>query len=342
MKSAVYASLLQKREESELAYASTVSNNRIVDDAQAGPYPVSPKKVLVYLVALVLFVGSCIAVITIRESLTGKILYRNEIEARTSIPIIGEVAFDKSKKPIVIESGRRSFIAEEFRTLRISLSSVGIDDTNKKILITSSISGEGKSFIATNLAISLGLTGKKVVLVDMDLNNPSIAKMLQIESQEGVTEFLTGKKEASEIVQTVTEHENLFFVPAGELPNNPTELLSKGRVKELIHYLDGEFDIVVIDTSPMAVVTDGYLLTGLCNSTLYVVRHSYTPKMMIKRLKVRNNVNPIHNPAIIFNGVKMRGFFKVKYGYGYGYDYVYRGNYGGGKTKKEKKTIMKS
>jgi capsular exopolysaccharide synthesis family protein len=252
------------------------------------------------------------------------------------------VAFDKSKKPIVIESGRRSFIAEEFRTLRISLSSVGIDETNKKILITSSISGEGKSFIAANLAISLGLTGKRVVLVDMDLNNPSIAKMLQIESQEGVTEFLTGKKEASEIVQTVTEHENLFFVPAGELPNNPTELLSKGRVKELIHYLDGEFDIVVIDTSPMAVVTDGYLLTGLCNSTLYVVRHSYTPKMMIKRLKVRNNVNPIHNPAIIFNGVKMRGFFKVKYGYGYGYDYVYRGNYGGGKTKKEKKPIMKS
>ena len=342
MKSAVYASLLQKREESELAYASTVSNNRIVDDAQAGPNPVSPKKALVYLVALALFLGTCIAVITVRESLTGKILYRNEIEARTSIPIIGEVAFDKSKNPIVIESGRRSFIAEEFRTLRISLSSVGIDDANKKILIASSISGEGKSFIATNLAISLGLTGKRVALVDMDLNNPSIAKMLQVESGQGVTEFLTGKKEASEIIKEVAEHENLFFVSAGDLPNNPTELLSKGRVKQLIDYLDSSFDMVVIDTSPMAVVTDGYLLTGLCNATLYVVRHNYTPKMMIKRLNLRNNVNPINNPAIIFNGVKMRGFFKAKYGYGYGYDYVYRGNYGGGKTKKEKKTMMKS
>ena len=115
MKSQVYASLLQKREESELAYASTVSNNRVVDEAQASPIPVSPKRMLVYLIAVVALLGICIAIISISETLTGKILYRNEIESRTSIPIIGEVAFDKSKKPIVIESGRRSFIAEEFR-----------------------------------------------------------------------------------------------------------------------------------------------------------------------------------------------------------------------------------
>ncbi len=148
MKSLVYASLLQKREESELAYASTVSNNRVVDEAQASPIPVSPKRTLVYLIAVVALLGISVAIITIRETLTGKILYRNEIESRTSIPIIGEVAFDKSKKPIVIESGRRSFIAEEFRKLRISLSFLGIDPNHKKILITSSISGEGKSFIA--------------------------------------------------------------------------------------------------------------------------------------------------------------------------------------------------
>ncbi|MEO9021858.1 MAG: polysaccharide biosynthesis tyrosine autokinase, partial [Ginsengibacter sp.] len=336
MKSLVYASLLQKREESELAYASTVSNNRVVDDAQASPYPVSPKTLLIYAMTVVVFLGICFAIITILESFTGKVLYRNEVESRTSIPIIGEVAFDKSKNPIVIEAGRRSFIAEEFRKLRISLSFLGIDSNHKKILVTSSISGEGKSFIAANLAISLALTGKKVALVDMDLNNPTLAKILDVERGEGVTQFLTGEKEPEEIIRRIPEHENLFFVSSGHIPENPSELLSNGKVKELIDYLDNAFDLVIIDTSPIVLVTDGYLLTGLCDATLFVIRHKYTPKMLIKRIDVNNHINPINNPAIIFNGVKVRGFFKNNYGYGY--DYVY-----GNKTReKEKKSLVKS
>jgi tyrosine-protein kinase Etk/Wzc len=336
MKSLVYASLLQKREESELAYASTVSNNRVVDDAQASPYPVSPKKLLIYAMAVMAFLGICFAIITILESFTGKVLYRQEIEARTTIPIIGEVAYDKSKKPIVIEAGRRSFIAEEFRKLRISLSFLGINSNHKKILVTSSISGEGKSFIAANLAISLALTGKKVVLVDMDLNNPTLAKILGVESGEGVTQFLTGEKEPEEIIRRVAEHENLFFVSSGNIPENPSELLSNGKVKDLIDYLDNAFDLVIIDTSPLVLVTDGYLLTGLCDATLFVIRHKYTPKMLIKRIDVNNHINPINNPAIIFNGVKVRGFFKNNYGYGY--DYVY----GNKQRGKEKKSLVKS
>ncbi len=336
MKSIVYASLLQKREESELAYASTVSNNRVVDDAQASPYPVSPKTLLIYAMAVVAFLGVCFAIITIRESFTGKVLYRNEVEARTTIPIIGEVAFDKSKKPIVIEAGRRSFIAEEFRKLRISLSFLGINSNHKKILVTSSISGEGKSFIAANLAISLALTGKKVVLVDMDLNSPTLAKILDTDTRDGVTEYLTGEKEAEEIIRRVEEHENLFFVSSGHIPENPSELLSNGKVKDLIDYLDNAFDLVIIDTSPIVLVTDGYLLTGLCDATLFVIRHKYTPKMLIKRIDVNNHINPINNPAIIFNGVKSRGFFKNNYGYGY--DYVY----GSKQREKEKKSLVKS
>ncbi|MDQ2719830.1 MAG: polysaccharide biosynthesis tyrosine autokinase [Bacteroidota bacterium] len=336
MTSMVYASLLQKKEESELAYASTVSNNKVVDDAQSGPTPVSPKKLLVYLIAVIALLGICFTIIAIRESMTGKILYRNEIESRTSIPIIGEVAFDKSKKPIVIEGGRRSFIAEEFRKLRISLSFLGIDNNHKKILVTSSISGEGKSFIAANLAISLALTGKKVVLVDMDLNNPSLAKILEVEKTNGVTEFLTGEKEPEEIIKRVANHENLFFISSGNIPESPSELLSNGKVKDLIDYLDNVFDLVIIDTSPIVLVTDGYLLTGLCDATLYVIRHKYTPKMLIKRIDVNNHINPINNPAIIFNGVKARGFFKNNYGYGY--DYVY----GNKQRDKEKKLLVKS
>jgi tyrosine-protein kinase Etk/Wzc len=336
IKSDIYSFLLQKREESELAYASTVSNNRVVDDAQASPDPVSPKKMLIYLVAIVLFLGLSFAIITIRESFTGKVLYRNELEARTTIPIIGEVAFDKSKSPIVIEAGRRSLVAEEFRKLRISLSFLGIDANHKKILVTSSISGEGKSFIAANLAVSLALTGKKVALVDMDLNNPTLSKILNIPPDQGVTEFLTGEKDPEEIIKVIEEHKNLFFIPSGSLPENPSELLSNGKVKELIDYLEGIFDMVIIDTSPLVLVTDGYILTGLCDATLYVVRHKYTPKMLIKRIDENNHINPINNPAIIFNGVKSRGFFKNNYGYGY--DYVY----GNKERARENRSLVKS
>ena len=337
IKSDLYSFLLQKREESEIAYASAVSNSRVVDYAQAGLNPVSPKKMLIYLVSIVLFLGICGAFIFVKEYLTGKVLYRQEIESLTSIPIIGEVAFNKSKDKIVIEKGTRSFVAEEFRKLRISLSFLGIDSSHKKILITSSISGEGKSFISANLAVSLSLTGKKVVLVDMDLNNPTLDKILNVNREEGVTEFLEGEKYPEEIIKHVDSHENLFFISAGGvLPENPSELLANGKVSELITYLDNIFDFVIIDTSPMVLVTDGYLLTGLCDATLYVIRHHYTPKMLIKRIDENIHINPINNPAIIFNGVKMRGFFKNNYGYGY--DYVY-----GNKDRKkaEKKPVAK-
>ncbi len=337
IKSNLYSFLLQKREESEIAYASAVSNSRVVDFAQASPDPVSPKKVLIYLLSIVVLIGICGAFIFIKEYLTGKVLYRNEIESLTTIPIIGEIAFDKSKDKIVIQKGTRSFVAEEFRKLRISLSFLGIDSSHKKILITSSISGEGKSFISANLAVSLSLTGKKVVLVDMDLNNPTIDKILNVNREQGVTEFLEGEKYPEEIIKHLDSYEDLFFISAGGiLPENPSELLSNGKVNELINYLENIFDYVIIDTSPMVLVTDGYLLTGLCDATLYVIRHHYTPKFIIKRLDENIHINPINNPAIIFNGVKMRGFFKNNYGYGY--DYVY-GNKD--RKKSEKNPIAK-
>jgi capsular exopolysaccharide synthesis family protein len=264
--------------------------------------------------------------------LTGKIKYRAEIEKMTGVPIIGEIAFDKSKSPLVIEKGTRSFVAEEFRKLRISLSFLGIDSSHKKLLVTSSISGEGKSFIAANLAVSLSLTGKKVVLVDMDLNNPSLSKILNVNQEYGSTELLNGEKEVDEVVKKLDEHENLYFISAGNLPENPTELLANGKVNAIINYLENNFDMVLIDTSPSVLVTDAFILSGLCDATLYVVRHDYTPKILVKRIDENNEINPLHNPAIVFNGVKSRGI--IKNNYGYGYDYVYGNKDRGSKKKK--------
>jgi capsular exopolysaccharide synthesis family protein len=322
IKSNLYSFLLQKKEESEIAYASSVSNSRVVDYAQAQWGPVSPNRKLIFGFFIILFTGLVAAFIFIKEFFTGKVLYRQEIESLTSIPIIGEIAFDKSKDKIVIEKGRRSFVAEEFRKLRISLSFLGIDSAHRKILITSSISGEGKSFISANLAVSLALTGKKVILIDMDLNNPTLDKILKITREAGASEFLRGERDPEEIIRSVEDHENLFFISAGaNLPGDPTELLSNGKAGDLLNYLENIFDFVIVDTSPIVLVTDGYLLTSLCDATLYVIRHNYTPKALIKRIDENIDINPINNPAIIFNGVKMRGFLKNNYGYGY--DYVY-------------------
>lgn len=332
IKSQIYSFLLQKKEETELNLASVVASSKTVDKALAGKDPVSPKKKLIYLMAVAGALGLCIGVITIKDFFTGKILYRTEIEKMTSVPIIGEVAFDKSQSPIVIERGTRSFIAEEFRKLRISLSFLGIDSSHKKILVTSSISGEGKSFVAANLAVSISLTGKKVALVDLDLNNPTLSKILNVNQEFGATEVLAGEKKVEEVIRHSDVYENLYFISTGHLPENPTEFLANGRVNSMINYLESNYDMVIIDTSPSVLVTDAYLLSGLCDATLYIIRHNYTPKMLIRRIDENNRINPLHNPAIIFNGVKIRGIFKNNYGYGY--DYVYGNKERGGKAKK--------
>jgi len=338
IKGSIYAFLLQKREESAVSYASAVSDHIVVDNAKAGITPVSPKKRNIYLIAIVGCLALCVGIITIKESLTGKVLYRHEVESRTSIPIISEIPFIKSRTPIVIEAGTRSFIAEAFRKLRISLSYLGLDSTHKKILVTSSISGEGKSFIAANMAVSLSMTGKKVVLVDLDLNNPTISKIFNVKHDHGITGFLTGENEPDQIIKRVRAHENLYLVAAGDLPQNPTELLANGKVKEIIDYLENIFDFVIIDTSPLVLVTDAYILSPLCHATLYVVRHKYTPKMLVRRIDESNQINPITNPAIIFNGVTTRGFFRNNYGYGYDYIYVDKRK----KVKDKKSAVKKS
>lgn len=331
-KNNLYQLLVQKKQDAELALASVASSSRVIDTAMAGKDPVSPKMKMIYLLALVTGAGLFVAAIIIKDLLTGKIMYRNEIEKMTSIPVIGEIAYEKTDSPLVIAKGTRSFIAEAFRKLRISLSFLGIDTRHKKLLITSSISGEGKSFVAANLAVSLSLTGKKVVLIDLDLNNPSISKILNVNYEDGVTEFLSGEKEPEDIINKIETHESLYFISAGSLPENPTELLANGKIKLLIDYVDDKFDIVIIDTSPSALVTDAFILSEFCDATLFVIRHNYTPKRLISRIDESNQINTIHNPAIVFNGLKARGVFKNNYGYGY--DYVYGNKERGKKTKK--------
>ena len=335
IKSNIYQFLLQKREESKLSYAATLSDSKVVNYAQAGRQPVSPKSMIIYIAAI--FMGLIIPAVIVngKELLSNKVLYRKEIEALTSLPIIGEVVFNNSKQQLVLEAGKRSFIAEEFRKIRISLLFLGIDANHKKMVVTSSIPGEGKTFVAANLAVSLAMTGKKVALVDMDLHDPSLGKLFDITSSEaGVSNYLTGENEIHEIIREIPSQNNLFFLSSGAIQESPSELLENGKIQQLISYLEENFDVVILDTAPVVMVTDAYLLSSLCDATLYVVRHKYTPKMLVKRIDEVNKINSLKNAAIIFNGIKTRGF--VKNNYGYGYDYVYGGDKKSKKSKKVK------
>lgn len=325
IKNGIYSFLLQKKEETALSFASTVSDSRVVDPAESSPSPVSPKGKVVYLSALLMALFGGIGVVTARESLNKNILFRHEIESLTTQPIIGEIVAEKDNHdPIVIGETNKTFIAEQFRRLRTTLKFIGINPKNKRILVTSAISGEGKSFVATNLALSLALTGKKVVLMDCDLNNPSLNNKLKLHNEKGVTEYLQGTTEAEDIIRETDLHENLFLISTGALPYNPSELLMNGRIEELLNYLNGVFDYIVIDTAPVSPVTDAYTLSPLCSATLFVIRHKYTPKVFVQRIDEENKINQLKNLAIVFNGIQSRGFGSKNYGYGYGYGYIFK------------------
>lgn len=321
IKSGIYSFLLQKREESELSYASNIADSRVVNNASASKIPVSPNTYMVYAIALLSIIALPVGIIGAKETLASNILFRNEIERLTSIPIIGEVSFHKSASPLAVETGKRSLVAEEFRRIRYALQYNLNKTSNKKILVTSSISGEGKSFISANLAISFSMTGKKVALVDFDLHQSSLEKIFGSEHKVGLSEYLSGNANLQELPMRVENYDNLYFITAGKADNDPSETLEGARTEALLRYLDDHFDLVIIDCSPLALVTDANYLSAYCNTTVYVIRHGYSPKFILKRLDENNAVNPLVNPVIIFSGIRNRGFTGNRNSYGYGYAY---------------------
>ena len=327
IKSDIYSFLLQKREESELSYASKITDSRMVNYAQASDIPVSPNRILVYASLLIAMFAFPIGLVAAREALNRSILFRQDIEALTSMPIIGELMYNKTGRPIVVEAGKRSYAAEEYRKIRYALNHQGIGENNKSILVTSSISGEGKSHIATNLAISYSLTGKRVILVDLDLHNSSLGDIFSFSKEKGVTDYLNGDVDLSEMIKPIPGFDNLFFLGSGTSVSDPSELLANGRIKQLIYKLENQFNHVVIDTAPAVLVADAYLLSQLCSKTIYVIRHGYSPKSLLKRFDINSKTTPLKDPVIIFNGIKTRGYLNTTYGYGYSYGHVYGNAY---------------
>lgn len=341
IKNNIYTFLLEKREETALQYAAAISDSRIVDLAEADSFPFSPKKSMVMAMAIIAGLAAVAGFIAAKDLMNNKVMFRADIEKGTSAPIIAEIMFDKSGG-IAIAEGRRTPVAEQFRALRTTLSYIGINGDKKTILVTSSISGEGKSFIAVNLALSLSLTKKKVVLLEFDLRKPKVSKILNVPHHPGISNYLVGHSSLNDILkQPIENNEYLYLLSAGVIPPNPTELILNGRLEHLLATLRASFDYIIIDTAPVGPVTDARLLAPFADATLYVVRHDRTPKFNLKLVEDLYEQGDLGKLNIVFNGLKMRGLPGYAYAYGGGYGYGNGQGYGYGYTDDHKNGAVK-
>jgi tyrosine-protein kinase Etk/Wzc len=326
IKSSVYTFLLQKREETAFSNSAIEADNRLIDAAEAFMLPTSPSKPVVYMLAVILGLLAGIGLVSAKDLFNNKVLFRAEIESFTQLPVIAEISHIKEKATLVVHSDTQTFAVEQFRHLRAAMGLYGKIRSKRKLMITSSIAGEGKSFISANLALSLALAGRKAVLIDLDLRNPKTSEAFGLIGAEGIAEFLEGNKKPFEIIRQ-TDFEQLAVIPAGNSNWNSVELLLTGKLDVLLKYLTEHFDYIIADTSPVDPVSDASVLADYFDTTLFVIRHGYTPKTMMRFLDSNKKMKALKNLMIVFNGVKHRGFMNSGYGfgYGYGYEYIYKG-----------------
>lgn len=332
IKAGLYLMLLQKREENAITLASTANNARIVDEALADAIPVSPKGKMIYLVALILGVALPVAVIYIIELFKYKIEGRADVEKITSLPIVGDVPFSENKSSegaIVVHENQNDLMAETFRNVRTNVLYM-MKSNEKVILVTSTTTGEGKTFIASNLAVSLALLGKKIVIVGLDIRKPGLNKAFQLSRKEqGISQFLANPEHTDlmSLVQVSNINPNLSILPGGPIPPNPTELVVRESLPQAIDILKKHFDYIILDTAPIGMVTDTQLISRVANASIYVCRADYTHKADYTLINELGEQKKLPNLCTIINGLDMK---KKKYGYYYGYG-KYGKYYGYGK-----------
>ena len=329
IKAGLYLMLLQKREENAITLAATANNAKIIDDAIADDAPVSPRGKMIYLVALVLGVGIPVGVIYLLELTKFKIEGRSDVEKLTSAPIVGDIPLtDEKQGAIAVFENQNNLMSETFRNIRTNLQFM-LGNDKKVILVTSTVSGEGKSFISGNLAISLSLLGKKVVIVGLDIRKPGLNKVFNISKREqGITQYLANpEKNLMDLVQLSDVSKNLYILPGGTVPPNPTELLARDGLDKAIETLKKNFDYVILDTAPVGMVTDTLLIGRVADLSVYVCRADYTRKNEYTLINELIDGNKLPNLCTVINGLDLK---KKKYGYYYGYG-KYGKYYGYGK-----------
>ncbi len=319
--SELYSYLLKKKEETSISLAITVPNAKVIDVAFSSGNPVSPSKKKIYLIAFAAGILVPFILIFIKMSLDTKLHNRKDIEDNLDIPYLGDIPHTEFTEKVIVKKETRTSSAEAFRLLRTNLNFVlaksNKDVRAKVIFITSTTSGEGKSFVSLNLAATLALTNKKVLLVGLDLRAPKITDYLEIEDRKGVTNYILDDKLSLEDIKfNIPEIPNVDFISSGLIPPNPSELLLNPRVEELLNTVKNDYDYVIADTAPVSLVTDTLLIAEMADVVLYVTRANYIDKRMLVVPKTLYKEKKLPNMAIVLNDTNTKG------GYGYGYGYV--------------------
>ncbi|HXB91745.1 MAG TPA: polysaccharide biosynthesis tyrosine autokinase [Puia sp.] len=332
----LYSFLLQKKLETAISAAAKVSNIKVLEPAMSSSQPVSPSKKSVY--SLFLFLGLAIptGIIVLIEYLNDKVKTKTDIETSTETPILGEIGHVGGGDALVVTKNNRQFIAEQFRAIRSNLQYILPKVNNPVIMVTSTISGEGKSFLSTNLGAVLAISGKKTVVLEFDIRKPKLMEGLGLRERLGITNFIVGNFSVDNIIYPVPDQNDLYVIPCGPIPPNPAEMLLDEKVTRLFAELKTMFDAIIIDTAPVGLVSDAIIIGAHANCCMYVVRHNYTLKKQIQLIDDLYTQKKLPRLAIIINDIHFAGAYNY-YGYGYGYyGHGYgKGYFEGGQAKKK-------
>lgn len=338
IKESLYIYLLNKREENALTKSITESNARIIDPAMGSNLPIAPKTQLILLVGLIIGLLIPTVILFILKTSDTCVRWKKDLEENLSVPFLGEIpqrirAKGETKQPIVVKAESKDAVSEAFRIMRTNLSFMGSTAEHRlqTIMVTSMNVGAGKTFISSNLAMTLALAGKKVVLVDLDIRKGSLSKRIHVH-QTGVTNFLSGEvTQVKDIVIKSEYHENLFVIGKGVIPPNPAELLLSPRLNELVEQLKAMFDYVILDNVPSNMVADAMIVNRVADLTLYVIRAGKMDRRQLPEVERLYTEKKLNNMAVVLNGVS-------EFHHGYGY-YGYYG-YGYSSEKKKKRKLF--
>lgn len=325
----LYSFLLQKKLETSMSSASSISNVKVLETAVGNERPISPNAKSIYGTYIALGLVLAGAIIAILEMFNDKVSNKAEIEKAVSAPILGEICHSEDSNTLVVTTNSRRFIAEQFRIIRTNLQYILNKSDKSVVMITSSFSGEGKSFISTNIGAVMALGGKRTVVMEFDIRKPKILSSLDLKRKMGITNYIIGMADLKEMLVPVEGFDNYFVIPCGPIPPNPAELLLDPRLNELMELVKKEFDVVILDTAPIGLVTDAVHLGQYADCSLYIVRRGYTPRKLLGVIEELYREKRIPKVSLILNDVKLSsGYFGGYYeGYGYGYGSY---NYGRG------------
>lgn len=320
IKNSIYEFLSQKREEAALSYASTVSDSRTIDLARSSDKPVKPKKAIIVLMAALLGLILPAVYIGLADVFDDKMGKKADIERIAKAPVLGEISYVKESSQLIVRDKPRSVVSEQIRSLRTNMQYLSNEGHPVQcILFTSSVSGEGKSFISLNLGASLALTESKVVILELDLRKPKLHSALSLTNTNGLSNYLIGKEQLSEIITPITGFGKYDIITSGPIPPNPAELLLNGKLDQLIKELKATYDYVIIDAPPVGLVTDAQIMANYADTTFYITRHNYTQKLHLKNIYNLYREKRFNNMGIIINAISEDSTYGYSYGYGYGY-----------------------